>query len=368
MRTANRGSGRGCATKTRPAPRRQTASTPPAPVPAPPEIGRIAGWSENCSSDWREPRNRAKASRNVAVTPSASAAVSRTQKGWTAHSSPVSTATVPLRNARRANRKYRPAVSAHQTALEPAYCAVPRRRIDDRSNRRHQPGIAGGRMRRLFLLGGEGRAAGETLLVLEIVGQRFEIRRRCLDEQRAGVMGVVGAGHQIAGARSRRQRNDHRQEHTIRQREAPYFHHDRLLLHPSSKPLTLARVMIGDAATGEQVTAHRRGAGATSCPNPSSSVRLKCWTCRSYPSALPLIAPPAANEPRNERSAMSHRIPARNVLRILPVILIVLAAAPRVGAAGLTCSTTTIHFQDAYAGWQLLVSDGERDVTPHGSL
>jgi len=53
----------------------------------------------------------------------------------------------------------------------------------------------------------------------------------------------------------------------------------------------------------------------------------------------------------------------RNVLRILPVVLIVLAAAPRVGAAGLTCAPSAIHFEDAYAGWQLLVSEGERDVT-----
>jgi hypothetical protein len=60
---------------------------------------------------------------------------------------------------------------------------------------------------------------------------------------------------------------------------------------------------------------------------------------------------------------MSHRILARNVLRILPVVLVVLAAPPRARAEGLTCSTASIRFEDAYAGWQLLISEGERDVT-----
>ncbi|HWG44345.1 MAG TPA: DUF1549 domain-containing protein [Gemmataceae bacterium] len=60
---------------------------------------------------------------------------------------------------------------------------------------------------------------------------------------------------------------------------------------------------------------------------------------------------------------MNQRILSRNVLRILPAIAVMLAAASCARAEGLTCSTTAIRFEDAYAGWQLLVSDGERDVT-----
>jgi hypothetical protein len=53
----------------------------------------------------------------------------------------------------------------------------------------------------------------------------------------------------------------------------------------------------------------------------------------------------------------------RNILHILPILLIVPVAAPRVTAGELTSATTSIHFEDAFAGWQLLVSDGEQDVT-----
>jgi hypothetical protein len=48
--------------------------------------------------------------------------------------------------------------------------------------------------------------------------------------------------------------------------------------------------------------------------------------------------------------------------RLLAVILL-FGLGPKAGAAELTCSTKTIEFKDAFAGWQLLVSDGGRDVT-----
>ncbi|MGH7168808.1 MAG: DUF1549 domain-containing protein, partial [Gemmataceae bacterium] len=51
-------------------------------------------------------------------------------------------------------------------------------------------------------------------------------------------------------------------------------------------------------------------------------------------------------------------------LRVLPILLLVLASPTRGVAAGsLTCTDKAIHFEDAYAGWQLLVANGEQDVT-----
>ncbi|HMF15350.1 MAG TPA: hypothetical protein VKE94_23710, partial [Gemmataceae bacterium] len=52
-----------------------------------------------------------------------------------------------------------------------------------------------------------------------------------------------------------------------------------------------------------------------------------------------------------------------NILHVLPILLIVPVTASRVTAGALTCATTSIHFEDAFAGCQLLVSDGEQDVT-----
>jgi hypothetical protein len=49
---------------------------------------------------------------------------------------------------------------------------------------------------------------------------------------------------------------------------------------------------------------------------------------------------------------------------VLPIVLIVLAStAPRATAGALTCASRSIQFEDAYAGWQLIVADGEQDVT-----
>lgn len=51
-------------------------------------------------------------------------------------------------------------------------------------------------------------------------------------------------------------------------------------------------------------------------------------------------------------------------IRTLAHPLVVLALSASTAAAGeLTCSKTSLEFSDAYAGWQLLVSDGARDVT-----
>ncbi len=48
----------------------------------------------------------------------------------------------------------------------------------------------------------------------------------------------------------------------------------------------------------------------------------------------------------------------------LPIILIALGTSTASSAAGeLTCSKTSLEFTDAFAGWQLLVSDVEKDVT-----
>ena len=53
-----------------------------------------------------------------------------------------------------------------------------------------------------------------------------------------------------------------------------------------------------------------------------------------------------------------------HVFRTLPVVLVALGASISAAAAGeLTCSKTSLEFTDAFAGWQLLVSDGDKDVT-----
>ena len=50
--------------------------------------------------------------------------------------------------------------------------------------------------------------------------------------------------------------------------------------------------------------------------------------------------------------------------RVLPILSLVLLCNAACGIAGsLTCDTKSIAFTDGYAGWQLLVADGERDAT-----
>jgi hypothetical protein len=65
----------------------------------------------------------------------------------------------------------------------------------------------------------------------------------------------------------------------------------------------------------------------------------------------------------DERSSMLNRGNLPNVLRAVVVVLMVLATGSHGEAAGLTCATKSIQFEDAFAGWQLLASDGEQDVT-----
>ncbi|HEY7158964.1 MAG TPA: DUF1549 and DUF1553 domain-containing protein [Gemmataceae bacterium] len=60
---------------------------------------------------------------------------------------------------------------------------------------------------------------------------------------------------------------------------------------------------------------------------------------------------------------MRHCNIVRNIFRVLPILLIAPAIAPRAAAGELTCATKSIHFADAFDGRQLLVSDGEQDVT-----
>lgn len=49
---------------------------------------------------------------------------------------------------------------------------------------------------------------------------------------------------------------------------------------------------------------------------------------------------------------------------VLPILLIVLASpVPHIAAGPLRSTAASISFTDAYAGWQLVVADGERDVT-----
>jgi hypothetical protein len=61
---------------------------------------------------------------------------------------------------------------------------------------------------------------------------------------------------------------------------------------------------------------------------------------------------------------MRHHTILRKALRAWPIVLAVLAMdPPSVTAAELTCSRMALQFEDAYAGWQLLVTEGDRDVT-----
>src|SRR5262249_7242419 len=54
---------------------------------------------------------------------------------------------------------------------------------------------------------------------------------------------------------------------------------------------------------------------------------------------------------------------SRNALRPLAAVLAVLASVAPAAAAPLTCTVTAVEFKDAYDGRQLIVSDGDRDVT-----
>ena len=66
----------------------------------------------------------------------------------------------------------------------------------------------------------------------------------------------------------------------------------------------------------------------------------------------------------DQRSFLTPRRPRWHVFHILLVILVALGTAASPLAAGeLTCSRTSLEFSDAFAGWQLLVSDGDKDVT-----
>jgi hypothetical protein len=66
----------------------------------------------------------------------------------------------------------------------------------------------------------------------------------------------------------------------------------------------------------------------------------------------------------DERSFMTPRRTRWHVFHTLLVILVALGTSTSPIAAGeLTCSKTALEFTDAFAGWQLLVSDGEKDVT-----
>lgn len=54
----------------------------------------------------------------------------------------------------------------------------------------------------------------------------------------------------------------------------------------------------------------------------------------------------------------------KNQMRGVAAALVVLALAPAPGsAAELTSAAKSIEFKDAFAGWQLLISDGQRDIT-----
>src|SRR5579875_3675297 len=49
--------------------------------------------------------------------------------------------------------------------------------------------------------------------------------------------------------------------------------------------------------------------------------------------------------------------------RVWLFFLSISVIAPCAAAGELTCATKSIRFSDPFAGWQLLVSEGERDVT-----
>jgi hypothetical protein len=66
----------------------------------------------------------------------------------------------------------------------------------------------------------------------------------------------------------------------------------------------------------------------------------------------------------DERSFITPRCTRWHVFHTLPVLLVALGTStPPIAAGDLTCSKTALEFTDAFAGWQLLVSDGEKDVT-----
>src|SRR5438128_1925981 len=50
-------------------------------------------------------------------------------------------------------------------------------------------------------------------------------------------------------------------------------------------------------------------------------------------------------------------------LRGMTAAMTVFVAGSFTSAAELTCATKTVEFKDAYAGCQLLMADGQRDVT-----
>jgi hypothetical protein len=78
--------------------------------------------------------------------------------------------------------------------------------------------------------------------------------------------------------------------------------------------------------------------------------------------ALPL----PANRPPKVFSLLTilrHRGTMR-IFCVWPILVIVLAfPVPRVAAGPLTCNVQSVSFTDIYAGWQLVVADGEQDVT-----
>jgi hypothetical protein len=66
----------------------------------------------------------------------------------------------------------------------------------------------------------------------------------------------------------------------------------------------------------------------------------------------------------DEPSFLTPRHTLWNVFRILSVVMVALGASVSPVTAGeLTCSKASLEFTDAFAGWQLLVFDGEKDVT-----
>ena len=168
--------------------------------------------------------SRARASRNVAVTPSARAAVSRIPNGCTAHSTPVNVATTRLWKAPRANRKYSPAVEYPPRPLRgPAHRAVPHGRIDDPSHAPHQVGIAGSDVCRVLFLDGELRRQANRCLSLRLLtsvqvpaaGSPPREGRRCERDRR-----------RRSGSRrcSRGQDDDHGQEQAVHRAEPSRLH------------------------------------------------------------------------------------------------------------------------------------------------
>ncbi len=64
----------------------------------------------------------------------------------------------------------------------------------------------------------------------------------------------------------------------------------------------------------------------------------------------------------DDRTHPCHPAVPRSAVRGL-LVFVLLATASRLDAAGLTCATPVLELQDAYAGCQLIVSDGAADVT-----